>query len=110
MKHIMKSASREHQALVELTNKTFEGEMVAIKGNETIKGNYYPDVILNGIDIECELIKNNILSKVRKGKNGNKKILIIGYPKYVLDFFDEIWALDTQTNKLIKLKVRTIKE
>ena len=93
-----KSASEEHENLVNLAAQSFNGKKVIIRGNYNIKGQYFPDVISNEIDIECEIMpKSYIEKKIRKWNPKRKKILIISYSKKAIDNFDLIYVHDIQT-------------
>lgn len=89
-----KSASKEHHDLVEYCSKFFNGEMVAIRGNNNIKGMYFPDVKTIDTDIEIEVMpKAYIQKKISKWDAKRKKILVIGFSKLSLTNFNEIYCL-----------------
>lgn len=97
------AGSEEHKNLINVALKYFDAEIIIVKGNNNIKGKYFPDLITENTDIECELLKNSYLKKkIDKWDKKRKKILIIGIPRIVLDNFDEIYCIDNQ-NELTRI-------
>lgn len=95
--------SEEHEKLTEQIVKEVNGIKVVIRGNNNIRGQYFPDIKLNDVDIECEIVPRRswIETKIRKWDNSKKKILVLSIQKFTFDNFDEIWFWDIQKNRLV---------
>ena len=87
--------SNRHKEMLVETKKKFGGEIVVIRGSSNIKGKYFPDLTIGKTDIECEVLPKEyyIKNKINKWNKKRKKILVCGFPKLVLENFDEIWII-----------------
>lgn len=98
------NTSDEHEAAIDFICKVFQCNKTKIKGNNSIRGKYFPDATTYNSDFEVETAPKDcvIYKKEIKWDPTRKKILILTPTDYTKDLFDEIYYVID--NSIIKLK------
>lgn len=103
----MGNYSKEHEVLVDHVCKKVDGKKIVVRGNSTIAGAYFPDIVFGKTDVECEIVprKHYLLRKVMRWDKSRKKILVLGLQDFTYENFDEIWFWDIKKGTLtLKIK------
>lgn len=97
--------SQEHEDTIKFLSELKGLEIVTIRGNSNIAGQYFPDLKNSTTDYEVEVVprKNYILKKTLKWDKSRKKVLVLKPNSFIYESFDEIYVI-LETKQLIKVK------